>query len=178
MKETTTKYRELTVAAVVLGIIQGVCLNVAFVYAALKLGFSIGGSTVAAIMGYAILRGVMRKGTMVENNINQTIASGINTAGTGVVFTVPALFILQAKLASAGNDSLTFEPLPLAIAGIAGAILGVIVIIPLRKQMIDWIDYVFRPVLPRQPSFAPDHREPARLFCSPSVSRLVRPGKS
>ena len=39
----------------------------AFVYAALKLGFSIGGSTVAAIMGYAVLRGVMRVGTMAEN---------------------------------------------------------------------------------------------------------------
>ena len=91
------QYRELTVAAVVLGIIQGIILNVAFVYAALKLGFSIGGSTVAAIMGYAILRGVMRKGTMVENNINQTIAWGMNTAGTRIVFTVPALLLLQAN---------------------------------------------------------------------------------
>ena len=45
------QYRELTVAAVVLGVIQGVVLNLAFVYAALKLGFSIGGSTVAAITG-------------------------------------------------------------------------------------------------------------------------------
>ena len=131
------QYRELTVAAVVLGIIQGIILNVAFVYAALKLGFSIGGSTVAAIMGYAILRGVMRKGTMVENNINQTIASGMNTAGTGIVFTVPALFLLQASQAAQGNDSLQFSFLPLAIAGIAGAILGVVVIIPLRKQMIE-----------------------------------------
>ncbi len=90
-------YRELTVAAVVLGVIQGVVLNLAFVYAALKLGFSIGGSTVAAIMGYTLLRGVMGVGTMVENNINQTIASGINTAGTGVVFTVPALYLLRAN---------------------------------------------------------------------------------
>ena len=37
----TSSYRELTVAAVVLGVIQGVVLNLAFVYAALKLGFSI-----------------------------------------------------------------------------------------------------------------------------------------
>ena len=65
-----TGYRELTLAAMVLGVLQGIVLNVAFVYAALKLGFSIAGSTVAAIMGYAILRGVMRKGTSVENNIN------------------------------------------------------------------------------------------------------------
>ncbi|MHC4879781.1 MAG: OPT/YSL family transporter, partial [Planctomycetota bacterium] len=95
-------YRELTWEAVVLGVIQGVVLNLAFCYAALKLGFSLGGSTVAAIMGYALLRGVLRKGTMVENNINQTIASGINTAGTGIVFTVPALFLLQQKWAADG----------------------------------------------------------------------------
>ena len=121
-------YRELTFAAVVLGVIQGVILNMAFVYAALKLGFSIGGSTVAAIMGYAVLRGVLRKGTMVENNINQTIASGINTAGTGIVFTVPALYLMNPQY---------IQPIPLMLAGLAGAVLGVVVIIPLRKQMIE-----------------------------------------
>src|SRR6056300_2080217 len=99
MSETTQgEYRELTFAAVALGVVQGVVLNLAFVYAALKLGFSIGGSTVAAIMGYAVLRGVMKKGTSIENNINQTIASGINTAGTGIVFTLPALFMLDSKM--------------------------------------------------------------------------------
>ena len=57
----TKKYRELTFEAVALGILQGIILNIAFVYAALKLGFSIGGSTVAAITGYALLRGVLKK---------------------------------------------------------------------------------------------------------------------
>ncbi len=128
-------YRELTWAAVILGIVQGIVLNVAFVYVALKLGFSIGGSTVAAIMGYAVLRGLLRRGTMVENNINQTIASGINTAGTGIVFTVPALYLLQAKLARTGEFD--FQLTPLVLSGIAGALLGVVVILPLRKQMIE-----------------------------------------
>ena len=127
-KAIVAPYRELTVSAVVLGILQGIILNMAFVYAALKLGFSIGGSTVAAIMGYAILRGVLRKGTMVENNINQTIASGINTAGTGIVFTVPALYLMNPTY---------IQPIPLMLAGLAGALLGVVVIIPLRKQMIE-----------------------------------------
>ena len=115
-KAIVEPYRELTIAAMVLGIIQGIILNVAFVYAALKLGFSIGGSTVAAIMGYAILRGMMKKGTSVENNINQTIASGINTAGTGIVFTVPALFMLDAQWKAEGLDGLDFQFLPLTIA--------------------------------------------------------------
>ncbi len=131
------KYRELTVAAVVLGVAQGVILNVAFVYAALKLGFSIGGSTVAAIMGYAVLTGVMRRGTSIENNINQTIASGINTAGTGIVFTLPALFMINAQWMANGEAGLDFSLVPMIIGGMAGAILGTVLIIPLRKQMIE-----------------------------------------
>lgn len=130
-------YREMTAAAMILGVIQGIVLNLAFVYAALKLGFSIGGSTVASIMGYALLKGVMGKGTMIENNINQTIASGINTAGTGIVFTLPALFMLDAKWRAQGLPGIEFDALPLIIGGVSGAILGVVLIIPLRKQMID-----------------------------------------
>lgn len=131
------KYRELTPAAIILGIFQGVILNLAFIYAALKLGFSIGGSTVASIMGYAFLRGVLRRGTSIENNINQTIASGINTAGTGIVFTLPALFMLNASWEAQGLPGITFSLWPFIVAGIAGALLGTVVIIPLRKQMID-----------------------------------------
>lgn len=130
-------YREVTVAAVVLGIIQGVVLNVAFVYAALKLGFSPGGSTVAAIMGYAVLTRLMKRGTSVENNINQSVASGINTAGAGVVFTLPALFMLDLKWRMAGQPGLPFSAGPMLIGGIGGAILGTVLIIPLRKQMIE-----------------------------------------
>lgn len=134
---TQKVYRELTFAAVSLGVLQGVVLNLAFVYAALKLGFSIGGSTVAAIMGYALLKGVLKVGTSVENNINQTIASGINTAGTGIVFTLPALFMLNAMWEQNGEATIGFTPWPFMIAGIAGSIIGVVLIIPLRKQMID-----------------------------------------
>ena len=137
------RYRELTFAAVALGIVQGIVLNIAFVYAALTLGFSIGGSTVAAIIGYGLLRGVLKKGTIVENNINQTIASGINTAGTGVVFTLPALFMLDAKMRSETGIGLLEEEgnwmqllTGITLGGIAGSILGVVLIIPLRKQMI------------------------------------------
>ena len=134
---TTSSYRELTPAAIVLGIVQGVVLNLAFVYAALKLGFSIGGSTVAAIMGYVFLRVLMKKGSSIENNINQTIASGINTTGTGIVFTVPALFMLNASLLANGEAGIEFSAITLTMGAVAGAILGVIFIIPLRKQMIE-----------------------------------------
>ena len=98
-------YRELTLAAVLLGIFQGAILNVAFAYSALKLGFSMGASPIAAILGYVVLRGLLRKGTIVENNINQSIASGITSAGTGVVFVLPAIFLLSVQ----PSNSFTFS---------------------------------------------------------------------
>ncbi|WP_353570941.1 OPT/YSL family transporter [Candidatus Albibeggiatoa sp. nov. BB20] len=128
----TQTYREFTVAATILGILQGIVLVVAFAYISLKLGFSLGGSAIAAILGYVLLRGVLGVGTSVENNINQTIASSINTAGTGVAFVMPALFLLQAQ-----DPSFSFALTPLLVSGVAGALLGVVLIIPLRKQLIE-----------------------------------------
>lgn len=122
-----TEYREITAPAIILGIIQGICMTAAFVYAGLKLGFTLAGSTIAAILGFAVLKGIMRKGTIIENNINQTIASGINIAGSGVIFTLPVLFLMGKE----------FRPLPMILAAVAGSLMGITVIIPLRKQMID-----------------------------------------
>ena len=121
-------YRELTVASVVFGVLIGAVMTAAFVYVALKLGFTLPGSTVAAILGFAVLRGLLRKGSIVENNINQTVASGVNNAASGVAFTLPALFILGAD----------FSPVPVILSAVAGSFLGIVVIIPLRKQMIEF----------------------------------------
>ncbi len=126
-------YRELTVAAVVVGVVIGAIMTSAFVYVALKLGFGLAGSTVAAILGFAVLRGVLRKGSIVENNINQTVASGVNNASSGVAFTLPALFILGQQDPTIAN----FEVLPIMLSALAGSFLGIVFIIPLRKQMIE-----------------------------------------
>ena len=135
---TTGGYRELTASALGLGIFQGVLMTAAFVYIGLKLGFGLSGSSVAAILGFALLRGVGRgvfkirgAGSIVENNINQTIASGINTASAGVVFTFPALLLLGTDVTG------EFELWPILLAAVAGSFMGVVIIIPLRKQMIE-----------------------------------------
>lgn len=120
-------YREITFAGVALGVLQGLLMTAAFVYSGLKLGFTLGGSTIAAILGFAVLKGIMKKGTIIENNINQTIASGINITGAGLIFTLPALLLMGIK----------FDILTMTLAAIAGSLMGVAVIIPLRKQMID-----------------------------------------
>ena len=101
------KYREITLPAILLGVGLGVLLVACFTYAGLLIGFTIGGSAVAAILGFGILRGLMKKGTIVENNINQTIASGINIATAGVIFTVPAFSNLTVpSLRNRGSLSL------------------------------------------------------------------------
>jgi putative OPT family oligopeptide transporter len=131
---STRPYPELSLPGIALGVIQGVLMTAAFVYIALKLGFGLGGSTVAAIIGFTFLRGALRRKSIVENNINQTVASGINTASAGVVFTLPALLLL-----SVDDPSLQDFPIgPLVFAAVAGSLMGIVLIIPLRKQMIEF----------------------------------------
>ncbi len=130
----TETYQELSVPAVLLGAVTGVLLTASFVYVGLKLGFGLSGSTVAAIVGFSVLRGALKRRSIVENNINQTVASGINTASAGVTFTLPALFLL-----SVAHPELESPPLfPLLFASVAGSLMGIVLIIPLRKQMIEF----------------------------------------
>ena len=110
------------------GYALGFVITVSIGYAALILGFSIEGSELAAILGFGVLRGALRRTSIIENNINQTIASAVNAASSGVVFSLPAIFIL-------GHTD--FDPYLTTLGCIAGGILGIAFIITLRKQMID-----------------------------------------
>ncbi len=128
-------YPELTWSALLVGYLLGAIIAISIGYAALILGFSIEGSELAAILGWGILRGVLRRTSIVENNINQTIASAVNGASSGMMFSVPALFILSSK---GYPGAVEFSPPLMIFACIAGAVLGLSFIIPLRKQMIDF----------------------------------------
>ncbi len=123
-------YPELTWVALIVGWIIGVILAGSIGYAALVLGFSIEGSELAAILGFGILRGILGRKSIIENNIVQTIASGVNGAASGMMFSVPAIFLLGF------GDR--FDPVVLTFGCIAGAYLGIAFIIPLRKHMIDY----------------------------------------
>ncbi len=123
-------YPELTWVALIVGWIIGCVIAVSIGYAALILGFSIEGSELAAILGFGILRGMLRRKSIIENNIVQTIASGVNGASSGMMFSVPAIFLLGF------GDR--FDSTILTFGCIAGAFLGIAFIIPLRKHMIDY----------------------------------------
>jgi len=125
----TGPYPELTITAVLVGYGLGIIITISWGYACLILGFSHESSELAAILGFGILRGLMGRTSIVENNINQTIASAVNGASAGMMFSIPALFILGKT---------DFNPILMVFACIAGGILGIAFIIPLRKQMIDF----------------------------------------
>ncbi len=123
-------YRELTASALIGGVLVGAILNMGICFAGLQIGFTIVGSTVAAVLGFGILRGVLRKGSILEVNIFQTVASSVNTVNAGVIFTIPVLFLLGYE------KDLDFTSL--VLASVAGSMLGVVLIIPLRKQIIEF----------------------------------------
>lgn len=124
------KYRELTPLSLIFGSIFGLILNMGICYAGMQIGFTIVGSAVAAVLGFGFLRGVCRKGSILEVNIFQTVASSVNTVNAGIIFTVPVLFLLGMQ------EQIDYAALILAAT--AGSLLGVVMIIPLRKQIIDY----------------------------------------
>ncbi|MBN2528226.1 MAG: OPT/YSL family transporter [Deltaproteobacteria bacterium] len=126
-KMHTGPYREVTIASLLTGIAIGVVMVASITYSGLVVGFTIVGSSIAAIAGFGILRGILRRGTIVENNIVQTVASSLNVASAGVIFTVPVLYLRGEP----------FSLPTMVIACISGSFLGFFFIIPLRKQMID-----------------------------------------
>lgn len=136
IKPIQGNYPEFTWVAVLVGWAVGAVLTISVAYASLMLGFSIEGSELAAILGWGILRGAMRRTSIVENNINQTIASAVNGASSGIMFSVPALLILsnQDQFSELANIN---QPL-LILAAITGCVIGLSFVIPLRKQMIDF----------------------------------------
>ncbi len=127
-----TQYREVTLSAILFAIGIGIVMNAAITYAGLKIGFTIGGSAIAAVLGFGVLRGLLRRGSILETNIAQTCASAVNTSNAGIIFTVPVLFLLGLPLAAGSADFWL-----ITLAAVGGSILGAAFIIPLRKQMIE-----------------------------------------
>ena len=128
-------YRETTISAIVFGLVVGAVMNASITYAGLKIGFTIGGSAIAAVLGFGVLRGLLRRGTILETNIGQTVASAVNIPNSGIIFTLPVLLLLDpVKYAFKADESLFWL---LTAACVAGSILGCAFIIPIRKQMID-----------------------------------------
>lgn len=117
---------EFSLKAILLGLFLGVLFALGNAYLALKIGTTVSASIPAAIVSMALFRISFRKSTVLENNIVQTIATiGEGLAG-GVVFTIPALFLL-GELPSITN---------IFLLSCLGGVLGILFMIPMRRYII------------------------------------------
>ncbi len=119
---------EFTLKAVVLGIVIGAVMTASNVYLGLYAGMTVSASIPAAVISMGILRGLMRRGTILENNIVQTIASAGESLAAGIIFTVPALVIIGVWS--------TFHFWTTMFIALTGGVLGIIFMIPIRKILI------------------------------------------
>ncbi len=119
---------ELTARALVLGIILAVAMTAANTYLGLYAGMTVSASIPAAVISMAVMRGMLRTGSLLENNIVQTMASAGESLAAGIIFTVPALVIIGVW-----KD---FQFWPTTLIAFTGGLLGIIFMIPLRRVLI------------------------------------------
>jgi len=122
------KMAEFTPKAIILGSILAIIMAAANAYLGLYAGMTVSASIPAAVISMAILRGIFRTGTILENNIVQTIASTGESLAAGIIFTAPALVITGVW-----KD---FKYWPVTLIAILGGLLGVLFMIPLRRALI------------------------------------------
>ncbi len=122
---------EITVTSIVMGIILAVVFGAANAYLGLRVGMTVSASIPAAVIAMGVIRVIMRKNSILESNIVQTIGSAGESLAAGAIFTLPALFLWAA-------EGKTDKPAMIEITLIAliGGLLGVFFMIPLRNALI------------------------------------------
>lgn len=123
---------EMTLRSLVLGSVLGIVFTAANAYLGLYVGMTVSASIPAAVMSMFILRKVFRGGTILENNIVQTVASAGESLAAGIIFTIPAFFIWHA----AGKAIEIPGPAQIAYISLIGGFLGILMMIPLRRILI------------------------------------------
>lgn len=122
---------ELTVTSILMGILLAVIFGAANAYLGLRVGMTVSASIPAAVLAMGVIRVVMRKNSILESNIVQTIGSAGESVAAGAIFTLPALFLWakEGKMETPGVLQIT-------IIALLGGILGVLFMVPLRNALI------------------------------------------
>lgn len=122
---------ELTVVSVVLGILLAVVFGGANAYLGLRVGMTVSASIPAAVISMGVIRVILRRDSILENNIVQTIGSAGESVAAGAIFTLPAIFMWA-------NEGGTQQPslAEIALITLVGGVLGVLFMIPLRSALI------------------------------------------
>ncbi|MBS3818718.1 oligopeptide transporter, OPT family [bacterium] len=124
-----TSYLDITFKAVILGALFGVIFGSANAYLGLRVGLTISTAIPLAVISVAVFRiltPVLGKSSILDCNISQTTGSASSSLASGIIFTIPALFLW-------GFNPSIFK---IAILAFLGGILGVLFMIPLRKALI------------------------------------------
>jgi putative OPT family oligopeptide transporter len=120
---------EFTLKAIVIGALFGLIFGASTVYLGLRAGLTVSASIPIAVLAISVLK-KLGGSTILENNIVQTIGSAGETVAGGVVFTIPALIFLTPYGPS------YFSYFQITILALAGGILGVLMMVPLRRALI------------------------------------------
>ncbi len=124
----TKSLPEFTIQALVLGLILSVVMCAANIYVGLYAGMTVSAAIPASVISMGVLRGLLKRGTILENNVVHTIASTGESLAAGIIFTVPAIVLLGIW-----NNFHFWETTLIAMAG---GVMGVAMMIPLRRPMI------------------------------------------
>ena len=126
---STETLPEFTVKAVILGCLFGMMFGAANAYLGLKAGLTVSTSIPVAVMtvaAFRALQGVLGRSTILESNFSQTVGSASSSLASGIIFTIPALFLW-------GLDP---SLLQMATLALLGGLLGILFMIPLRRYLI------------------------------------------
>ena len=122
---------EVTVTSIIMGILLAVVFGAANAYLGLRVGMTVSASIPAAVIAMGVIRVVMRKNSILESNVVQTIGSAGESLAAGAIFTLPALFLWAAegKVDKPGIVEIT-------LIALIGGLLGVFFMVPLRNALI------------------------------------------
>ena len=125
--------KELTLTALALGILLAVVFGAANAYLGLRVGLTVSASVPAAVVSMAVLRFVLRRDSILENNMVQTIGSAGESLAAGAIFTLPALYLWaeERPLEFAAPELIT-----VTLIALSGGLLGVLLMVPLRRPLI------------------------------------------
>ena len=122
---------ELTVTSIVMGMLLAVIFGAANAYLGLRVGMTVSASIPAAVISMGVIRQIMKRNSILESNMVQTIGSAGESLAAGAIFTMPALF-LWAEEGLCDMPSLV----EITLIALCGGVLGVLFMVPLRNALI------------------------------------------
>lgn len=124
-------HKEITVVSVIMGVILAVIFGAANAYLGLRVGMTVSASIPAAVLSMGVIRVILRRDSILENNMVQTIGSAGESLAAGAIFTMPALFLWAEEGKTDVPSMLT-----ITLVALIGGLLGICFMIPLRSALI------------------------------------------